>query len=499
MSTVLKETAKIDRLSHLPPELLDDIFDLVAFSHRLCTVPPSKSLRPFHEKALYMYLKFDSFPQFQKFAETINAQPTKAALTRGSTWRGLFNPRKTSFKFVRGVMSKLLPAELEIGPYYDTTTFFDLGLAFGHFANLHTFTLHGYRPASLVYWLSKIPSLRTVDLMDVSFAQDVFNTPTARQVTALALTTPRLPRLSFFAPLQLLPFFPSAAIVKLDLVCIAQSEYDAIPSIISKLTPSLRILRLESAFKPRLSPTKPLDKLLPRFSSLQKLYLDSTFLPRSYETDILSLSRLVDLNLVLKDFDPDFIKLLEGPTRLRYLRKLSIEFGPIKVGKAVDLDHALTECEANYCVDGGKGLWLLERTDSFAQMPMWELPLADEMLSDDEVVEALELAEKMERIARESDINVSTNLKAVRRAFHRHLIEYYNRGVGYLYLYWKKRRYDAAVHLAKRLEINLPVLEIDLKERIERGKLEWFRIRMEDVETDGGKECYALSLRRTEE
>ena len=83
---------QIDRLSQLPPELLEDIFDLVAVPYMLCTTPPSKCLHPFHGKALYRYLIFDTFAQFQKFALTLDnlspkvipapiAQPTSKLVT----------------------------------------------------------------------------------------------------------------------------------------------------------------------------------------------------------------------------------------------------------------------------------------------------------------------------------------------------------------------------------------------------------------------------------
>jgi len=338
-----------------------------------------------------------------------------------------------------------------------------------------------------------------VQLSDISFSLNALESE-APQVTQIAYTSSRTQRSSAFtSPLSILPYFPSATIVSLDLTCFHPSEYDSIPSILDKLTSSLRILRLKAPFEPTSSLTKPLDKLLPHFPSLHELLLDRIFLPHDYVMDLLRLPLLSDLSLVLKDLESDLLKLFEGPTRLRYLWELSIKLGPIKVGKTIDLEYAFKKNEGNRCIAAGRGLGLLERTHPYTQMYRWDSPFRNEMRFDDEVVEALELAEKMERIAREMDINVSTNLKAVRQAFHRQFIEYYNRGVAYLYLYWQSWLYDAALHLAKRLEINLPVLEIDLQEKIERGKLEWFKVRMEEVEVDGKGECYPLNLRRKKE
>ncbi|GAA5845872.1 hypothetical protein JCM5353_003355 [Sporobolomyces roseus] len=492
---------KIDRLSQLPPELLYDIFDLAASSHELCSVSPSKSLRPFHEKALYKFLKFESFPRLQCFAATFDTQQAKVtSLATGSLSIDL-DYTSTTHDLLRRIVPVLPLSQLELGPLTSISSpalLVTMTFSTARSSGLRVCSISGNQSTDNFLWLGYFPSLRMVQLCDITFFQDTHN-PGAPQVTQIAYTSPRTRNTSTFtSPLAILPFFPSAAIVSLDLTCFHPSEYDSMPSILAELTPFLRILRLKAAFEPSSSLTKPLDKLLPRFPSLRELHLDSIFLPHGYVMDLLNLPLLVDLSLVLKDLESCFLELLEGPTRLRYLQRLSIEFAPIKVGKTIDLEYAWKN-EGNRRSNGGRGLGLLERTHPCMQMYEWDLPFRNEMRSDDEVVEALELAEKMERIARESDVNVSTNLKAVRQAFHRQFIEYYNRGVVYLYLYWQSWLYDAALVLAKQLEINLPVLEIDLKERLDRGKLEWFKIRMMDVETDGGKKCYALNLRRKKE
>jgi len=344
----------------------------------------------------------------------------------------------------------------------------------------------------VVTTMRNFSSLRMVKLSETSFNVDasISVAPQVTQIAYMSYRTQRGP--PFTSPISILSFFPSATIVSLDLICFHESEYESIPSILAQLTPSLRILRLQSVFEPGLSPTKPLD--IPRFSSLQELHLDRTFLPDHFETTFLGLHDLVDLSLGIETLWPDFFKLLQGPTRLRHLRNLRIEFGPIEVGEDVDLDYALTESEDDTCDEEGNGLQLLEGTESFTQMSGWALPLID-FVSDDEVVEALDLAEKVERIARGADVHVSTNLNLLRQAIHRQVVEYYNRGIGCLYLHWPSTLYDSALDLAKSLDIKLPVLEIDLKERVETKNLEWFKIRMKDVEVDGNGECYALNLR----
>ncbi|GAA5837998.1 hypothetical protein JCM5353_001174 [Sporobolomyces roseus] len=493
---------KIDRLSQLPPELLYDIFDLAASPYQLCSVPSSKYLLPFHESALFRYLKWDSLPRSQCFAATFDKHQTKVkSLTTGSLSINLsYTP--ITYDLLKRIVPKLSLSQLELGPLtgiFSSALLAMMSRITVRSSWLRICSVSGSQSTTIFSWLRYFPSLRMVQLFDISFFEDICNSG-ARQVTQIAYTSPRTPRSSAYtSPLSILPYFPAATIVSLDLICFHPSEYDSLPSILDKLNSLLRILRLKAAFEPSSSLTKPLDGHLPRFSSLRELHLDATFLPHDYATDLLHLPLLVHLSLVLKDFHPAFLKLLEGPTRLRYLRRLSIEFGPIKVGNVVDLGEGLKESEGNRCIAGGRGLGLLERTLSFTHMYEWELPFRNEMRSDDEAVEALELAEKMERIAREMDVNVSTNLKAVRQAFHRQLVEYNNRGVAYLYLYWQNWLYDAALQLAKRLEINLPGLELDLKEKLEGGKLDWYKVRMEEAEVDGKGECYALNLRRKKE
>jgi len=437
-------------------------------------------------------------PRLQRFVETFDKYQTKVtSLSTGSLSIDLDCTTITN-DLLRRIVPALPLSQLELGPSMGVFPFsllIMMTLSTARSKGLRVCSISGNLSTSIFFWLGYFPSLRKVQLSDIS---TTLNTPTpgAPQVTQITYTSPRTQgRSAFTSPMSILPYVPSATIVSLDLVCFHASEYDSIPSLLDNLTPSLRILRLESAFKPRLSPTKPLDKLLPRFISLQELHLDGTFLPHDYVMDLLSLPLLDDLSLVLKDFDPDFLKLLEGPARLQHLRRLSIEFGPDQVGKAVDLDNATLEHGEEHWDEEGNGIQLLDQTESFTQMGDWGLSLGDEMMSGLELVEAVELAEKMERIARESDINVSTNLKAVRQAFYRQLVEYHNRGIGKLYLSWDRWVYDDALEMAKRLNVNLPVLEIDLKERVEGEKLEWFKVRMRNVEVDGKGKCYALNLR----
>lgn len=108
----------------------------------------------------------------------------------------------------------------------------------------------------------------------------------------------------------------------------------------------------------------------------------------------------------------------------------------------------------------------------------WNLPFGDRFEA------GFGVGENLEKIAKGADVVVSTNLESVRQAFRRQLVEYHNRGIGRLYLYRDKSTYDDAYRLADLHQIDLPVLEIVTKEQGERGKLEWYVVKMEELEAD---------------
>lgn len=177
--------------------------------------------------------------------------------------------------------------------------------------------------------------------------------------------------------------------------------------------------------------------------------------------------------------NPDFIELFKGPRRLRYLSALKLEFVPVQAGEDFDLKLAISEIKNKQQVEDGKGTTLLDNCHSIWEMTGWNMPFGDSFKA------GLRLAEEIETTAREVDVVVSTKLESVRQAFRRQLVEYRKRGIGRLYLYMDKSTYDDAYRLADLYDINLPVLEIDLKETGETAKLEWYKVKMEEIEADG--------------
>jgi len=336
-------------------------------SHELCTVSLSKSLRPFHEKALYRYLNFDSFPRFKELAETVAGNPSKAALTRGCSVVIDFTPDASESDLVRRVLVGLSPGRLEIGQSAPPDVFFHTGTHYAHFSTLHTLIFAGVRSDSVVSGIQQIPSLRNVELIDVHFVSRSPSKPTAHQVTTMALVS-QASRSYTFGTSSLLPHFPSAAIVKLDLLCLHETEYESIRSILTQLTPALRILRLEVRLRGGYVSTEPIDDLLPLFPFLRELHLGDRFLSNDIHEHLLVLHHLVELSLVLEDMSPEFVHLLKGPQRLRHLQKLVLQFVPLKPGECLDIDYAAMEMEHNHCDEDGKGVMFLRMCDEVSDM-----------------------------------------------------------------------------------------------------------------------------------
>ena len=161
-----------------------------------------------------------------------------------------------------------------------------------------------------------MPSLRYIDFHDISLLMDYSPSPIASQVTHIAVAT-SLHRSNLSLPLATLSFFPSATIVKIDL-CIF--HYSDLRSLFVNLTPALRTLFLTLRPLTDYSDWKPVDDLLPVFPLLQELHFSRTF-----HRHLLFLPHLVDLSLILGNLIPDFVQLLKGPHRLRYLSTLNLE------------------------------------------------------------------------------------------------------------------------------------------------------------------------------
>ncbi|GAA5841711.1 hypothetical protein JCM5353_000950 [Sporobolomyces roseus] len=402
-----------------------------------------------------------------------------------------FSGDKVDPELVKLVISSLPLFRIAFGASSFCSALLDTKRIHKQFPVLQVLALHGIRLSSVIRELSQIPSLRFVELHDLSLAIDVSPTPTAPQVTQIGVVASQS-RNNLTPPLEFLPFFPSATIVKLDLCCI---EYTDLRSLLLNLTPSLHILRLKARSSTRDLRWEPVDDLLALFPHLRELHLDRTFHTSDIHKHLLLLPQLVvDLGLVLGTVNPDFVQLLKGPVRLRYLSTLELDFVPVHAGEDFDFEVAISDTEDKQLDEDVRhfSTTVLDNCHSIWEMKGWNMPFGEQFQAGSRV------AEKMEAAAREADVIVSTNLAVVRQGFLRQLVEYHNRGIGRLYLHSDGSTYEDAYRLAESYKIELPILGMDTKEKVERGNFEWYKVRMEEAEQDGNGECYALSLRYKE-
>ena len=116
----------------------------------------------------------------------------------------------------------------------------------------------------------------------------------------------------------------------------------------------------------------------------------------------------------------------------------------------------------------------------------WKLPLGFEATT------GLLQIEELDQIAREAGVIIKSNVKEVRQAFHRQLVEYFSRGIAYFYLYGSKSFIEDALNLAKTHEMELPSIKVDLDRKYKKDQLEWYKV---DMTRAVGEKCYALNLR----
>jgi len=346
----------------------------------------------------------------------------------------------------------------------------------------------------IMQWLQRKTSLVHIEFFDVFIKSDQIY-PTIEQVESLALGAYRFLDLQSYPTLFALPrFFPSAAITKLDLSCGDRTRFPAVRALLTTMNPTLRTLRLHSILTPDDSRTKPIDDLLPRFTSLQELDLSSAFTSHDTHKHLLSLINLVNLTIALDYVHADIKQLFRGPKRLRYLRRVELEFVPIPYGEAFDFNSAAMEISQDQRGGGWNGFALLDNCLSFTTMNGWDLPFGAEEAYED----GMELADSIVEVAKEAEIKICDYNDRIRCFFLRKIVEYYNQGIGRLYFYNDSKILEDARRVASKHEVELPMLEINPEEALVQEDVEWFKVEMHEIEADELDWCSAWNLRYTE-
>jgi hypothetical protein len=353
----------------------------------------------------------------------------------------------------------------------------------------------------LVGALGKIPSLRRVEVSYTEWEdeeqeaeeEEDEDADEAPQVVEVAIVCRNYSRDKLiWNPSRLVRFFPNADFVSIDIdVCNWLYTVRA-AQLVETIPPTLRTLKVRNRVDDEYQ-YPAIDELLSRFSHLQHLHLDPALY--AFETlcdNLPSVENLVSLSLGFSNnlFHPN--DLVEALKQHPHLRVVSFEYFGITEGAPFDMELAEAQAEEiGFDVKNDDALPALRVVDDLSDMEGWDLSFGYDPVHV--ILEVFEMEEEIKKLG----FFLSSNLEEVLRALHRHLVEFFNRGIGELYFYHSTEGLDHALRLARLHNLTLPLLEIDLKNQDlpTRDKLEWFKVDMTEAIGDGGKECYALNLR----
>jgi hypothetical protein len=356
--------------------------------------------------------------------------------------------------------------------------------------------------SDLVGALGKIPSLRRIEVASTKWEEEEDEQAEeeeeyackASQVVEVAIVSRNYSRNTLiWFPSRLIRFFPNARFVLVDVDISSWTCMLSAIQLVEKLPPDFPSLKIRNRVYGNEYQTPRIDELLPRFSHLQHLHLDPALYAFHNLCDILpSVKSLVSLSLAFSNnlYHPS--NLVEAIKQLPNLRIASFEYYGIKEGAPFDIESVAAQAEeTDFDVDYDDALSGLNSGEELSEMEGWSLPFGWD--SSKTILQVAEMEQKIEELG----IVVNSNLEVVRRAFHRQLVEFFNRAIGALYFYHISDDLEYALHLAQLHNLTLPPLEIDLKDDnlLTRDKLEWFKVDMSGSMEDSGKGCCALNLR----
>ncbi|GAA5957962.1 hypothetical protein JCM3765_006216 [Sporobolomyces pararoseus] len=453
MDRAALKTRKVDRLSLLPPELIDYVFELAAATNKLSIVPPSKQLLPSHERALYRSVFLSSQRQLSALIATLETDQRKGLLIKFVECHdsNYYKP-KLDMLLVNKLFSSLenLQSLTLDFRYNDWTLRKSLGSG-AQLGKLHTLRLPGRMVTpDAVRVLSKIPNLRKIEFSSISQDTGEFDAPAA-QVSEIFINCEwTRQNIAVIDATSLLRSFPSAKIVSVEMHLAVRADAIDWPSILTPLESSLHFLRFLDNSSPSTRISLP---TISNFTSVRLLQID---LPSTIDSaHLLGLRNLVSLAIVVDRLDRDLVQLFQGTLRLPHLRHVDFIYVPIVTGYSFDLSEPKKLVNGDFT---GRGMQQLEQTHSFNQMGDWKLPFGSR------VSEGLQFVEGLEATAREAGVIVKSNLDQFKASFQFQLVEFYNRGVGEAYFLKDTALLQEALELAQKHDFNLPSLEIDFEE-----------------------------------
>ncbi|GAA5967095.1 hypothetical protein JCM3765_001497 [Sporobolomyces pararoseus] len=427
------EVPQIDRLSRLPPELLDFIFELAAETDELATLPPSKYLRRHHERALYRNVSIGNHETLTQLATTLRDHRLRGRHTRRITWKC----HSSSMPFIPEKFH-LLSSEIVRG-------------------------------------FSRIPDLRLVEFSYTRWNNhweedegDQRVSPSAPQVKEVVIKSTNYARETQISdPSKLIQYFPNAALVTVDLTIICRGDLHLVKSLIRSVNPALRSLTLQYPSNDSYFDEPLIDELLPNFLHLRHLQLDPPFYSyQILEATLAPLKSLVTLSLRFsKHLHPPSI-LVDAVRQLPLLCEIKLEYFGIEEGERFDIELAELQLEAlgrelkDGCLPTSK------LVNNVSKMKGWKFPFGDS--AGETVLDVIEMEkagggtrfDRLKQSRAEGDVEG---------------------------IYW----------IAEQHGLTLPPLEVDLSRQdlLLRDTLEWYKVDMTDIVGDGGGECVRFGLR----
>ncbi|GAA5989649.1 hypothetical protein JCM5350_001649 [Sporobolomyces pararoseus] len=339
---------KMDRISRLPNELLDSIFEFAYTEDHPPTGPLSKRLRPWFDIGLYRRVKFETDSTVAKFVRHIVSLP---------------DPR-----LARLVESITLDEHRDAGDTFEPITHLELVGFFSKLTRLESLDL-GNDEVDVIDTLLKditpisstnLPSLRKLrvpadfsveqlinfrGVTNLSYSADPYWTgqdidlkqlhpPPLTHLTNLTVTGEEVTE---YLTVDFCSLSPNLSHLHLDPSDPGQYVY-----LLPLLPTSLKHLELLNFSKDCYAfsyKNQEIDDLLPRFSHLEHLTLGHYLYSNNLPIHLSQLKCLRTLVLWPGSFSiSDFLLLVYGPTRLPLLRKLVLNLFEYKKGLQLDCD-----------------------------------------------------------------------------------------------------------------------------------------------------------------
>ncbi|GAA6018035.1 hypothetical protein JCM11491_000040 [Sporobolomyces phaffii] len=336
-------TRRVDRLSRLPNELLDTIFDLAypyCYPYRPPRFPLSKRLRPFQERLLYGRITLRSVDRFYSLYRTLDLDSTRGELVTEiaicSQSRPRNYPSRVSLDDLLSKLPNLVTLDFPVGSsHYEAPS----GAVMSRLSGVTKVIalIQDSGPAhDLAFKMTNLASLSMLPNLNELEIREWPSFDAEDHQRSASFSFEKVERLAVVGDgadeetvLRIVNLCPN--LLYLGLV----STYDEdafFPDLLPLLPVTLRSLRL---FSPCGS-FAPCDSLLPRFSQLRQLELDHNCYSTGICHTLAQLPNLVGIRLWNGKVDyRNLAALVSGPSRLVELKSITLN------NRDLDLDKRL--------------------------------------------------------------------------------------------------------------------------------------------------------------